>query len=147
MVGIKRHGHPVTPDVLAGGASGGWFLRKDGLAAEDRLASSAAAFAVFGFGGADAFCDESVPFAWSQAGEATRPADGEGNDLGLLTVRAEEVLGSFGDESLCGQRGLEATDARPLFNGVNQVRGGGVGIGVDHLVENVVGNAARNSGV
>ena len=98
------------------------------------------------FLGANTFGDEVGPLLLLEVCEGARPKNRHGDGFGQFGVVAEEMLGPGRRQTAAGERGLEGGDPWPVLDRVDQVGGGRVGEGVDHLVENVVGLGQVNHG-
>jgi hypothetical protein len=68
-----------------------------------------------------------------------RAGEGQVDDLGRFAVIAEEMFGPIGGEAGPRKGCLKRTEAWPIFDGVDQIRGRGVGKGVGHLLKDIVG--------
>jgi hypothetical protein len=73
--------------------------------------------------------------------------NGQTDDFWHACVIAEEVLRSSGGDVTAGHGGVERVEARPFLDDVDQIRRGGIGEGVGHLLDDVVGfDQANNRG-
>lgn len=113
-------------------------LSQDGFAAEDGLAGQPTAFAVLGLDGSHAAGDDLVLFRLGLASEGMGSGDIHGYKVGQRSIGAKKEFGPGGNHVAGGQGRLEGADAGPVLGGVNQIGCGGVGVGVDHLFDDVV---------
>ena len=119
----------------------GWtaerVLAKDALSAEHVDAVGFAPLVVIGFLGPYPRGDEFCPVFLFELGETVWSGNGQADDIGHVAIVSEEVFGAGGGDLTAGDGCLEGGDAGPLLDGIDQVRCGGIGESVGHLVEDV----------
>ena len=123
-----------------------WVLAKDAVSTEHRDALGSTPLAVVGFLSTHAVGHEAGPFTWPEILEAMGPDHGQAYDFGHAAVVTKEALGPRGGDVTAGECGIECGDAWPFLDGVDQIRRSGIGKGIGHLVEDIIGFDQANDG-